>query len=104
MDDKKAALRLFLDRKTAEYNQPGFIASDPVSIPHQYVKQQDIEIAAFFAAVFSWGNRTTIIKKSQELLLLMDKAPYDFVRSHSEKELRRLLDFKHRTFNPTDLL
>jgi uncharacterized protein (TIGR02757 family) len=97
-------LRAFLERKTAEYNTPSFIADDPVSIPHGYVKQQDIEIAGFFAAIFSWGNRKTIIRKTRELMQLMDEAPYQFVLQHSDNDLKKLLDFRHRTFNATDLL
>lgn len=101
---KSDDLRQFLDRKVAEYNRPSFIASDPISIPHRFRKKQDIEIAAFFAAIFSWGNRTTIIRKSRELMQAMDNAPHQFVLQHTEKDLRRLLDFRHRTFNATDLL
>ena len=97
-------LRIFLDRKVAEYNRPSFITDDPVSIPHQFTQKQDIEIAGFFTAIFSWGNRKTIIGKTQELMQLMDQAPYQFVRSHTDSDLRRLLGFKHRTFNATDLL
>jgi uncharacterized protein (TIGR02757 family) len=98
------ALHHFLDRKVEEYNQPSFIAADPISIPHGYKKQQDIEISAFFTAVFSWGNRTTIIRKSRELMQLMDDAPHDFILHHNQREIRKLLSFRHRTFNPTDLL
>ncbi|KIC96338.1 TIGR02757 family protein [Flavihumibacter solisilvae] len=94
----------FLNRKVTEYNQPRFIADDPVSVPHRFSKKADIEIAAFFAAVFAWGNRTTIINKSNELMRRMDDAPHAFVLNHSEKEARSLLDFRHRTFNTTDLL
>jgi uncharacterized protein (TIGR02757 family) len=101
---KEAELKMFLDRKVDEYNQPSFIEPDPVSIPHLFTKKQDIEIAGFFASIFAWGNRTTIINKSKELMRLMDEAPYDFIISHSEKDLQRLLQFKHRTFNTTDLL
>ena len=35
---------------------------------------------------------------------LMDGAPYQFIQHHSEKDLKTLLQFKHRTFNTTDLL
>lgn len=34
----------------------------------------------------------------------MDNAPHDFILNHEEKDLDRLLGFKHRTFNDTDLL
>jgi uncharacterized protein (TIGR02757 family) len=97
-------LRKFLNRKADEYNRPSFIAHDPVSIPHRFSKRQDIEIAGFFAAIFSWGHRTIIIRKTSELMAMMDNAPHQFVLEHEEKDLRRLLDFKHRTFNATDLL
>ena len=86
------------------YNQPAFIQDDPISVPHQFTKKQDIEIAGFFTAVFSWGNRTTIINKSRELMHLMDDAPHDFCMNAGEQQLKKLLHFKHRTFNATDLL
>ena len=97
-------LKNFLDRKTKQYNQPDFIASDPISVPHLFTKKQDVEIAAFFAAVFAWGNRKTIIAKAKELMQRMDNAPYDFCLRHSDNDLKNLLGFKHRTFNDTDLL
>ena len=100
----KNDLREFLDRKVEEFNQHSFIKNDPISIPRLFTKDQDIEIAGFFAAVFSWGNRATIINKSKELMQLMDNAPYDFCLDHSPKELKRLVSFKHRTFSATDLL
>ena len=94
----------FLNKKVAEYNQPSFIKDDPVCIPHFFSKKQDIEIAGFFAAIFAWGNRTTIINKGKEVLMLMDNAPHDFCMNAKEEDLKRLLGFKHRTFNSTDLL
>lgn len=94
----------FLDSKVAQYNVPSFIPYDPICIPHLFSKHQDIEIAAFFAAVFAWGNRTTIINKSRELMKGMDDAPHDFVLHHTTNDLNALLRFKHRTFNATDLL
>ncbi|MEJ7679615.1 MAG: TIGR02757 family protein [Segetibacter sp.] len=53
---------------------------------------------------FCLGNRTIIIKKCKELLQRMDNAPYDFIQNHDDDDLKRLLGFKHRTFNDTDLL
>ena len=73
-------------------------------IPHLFSKKQDIEIAGFFVAIFAWGNRTTIIQKSKELMQLMDNAPYDFCLHHTPAQLIKLSEFKHRTFNTTDLL
>ena len=97
-------LKEFLDKKVIEYNQPSFIKDDPVSIPHLFSKKQDIEIAGFFAAIFAWGIRKTIINKCKDLLHRMDNAPYDFCLNHSDEDLKKLVGFSHRTFNDTDLL
>jgi uncharacterized protein (TIGR02757 family) len=100
----KKELRDFLEKKVRLFNHPSFIASDPVSVPHRFSQKQDIEIAGLFAAIFAWGNRTTIIRKSNELIGLFDESPYDFILHHQPKDLKRLAGFKHRTFNTTDLL
>ena len=97
-------LSSFLNNKVKEYNRLSFIDKDPVCIPHLFKKKQDIEIAGFFAAIFAWGIRKTIINKSKELLQRMDDAPYDFCINHGDEDLKKLLGFKHRTFNDTDLL
>ncbi|MBI5858940.1 MAG: TIGR02757 family protein [Sphingobacteriales bacterium] len=97
-------LKTFLDKAVKKYNRPSFIKDDPISIPHLFTKKQDIEIAGFFAATFAWGNRKTIIRKSKELMQLMDDAPYEFCLNHDLGGLKRLKEFKHRTFTATDLL
>ena len=98
------AIKQLLDQKVKQYNHIDFIEKDPISIPHLFTKQQDIEIAAFFAAIFAWGNRTTIIQKSKELLERMDNAPFEFCIQHQAKDLKKLGGFAHRTFKDTDLL
>jgi uncharacterized protein (TIGR02757 family) len=92
-----------LEKKYRQYNHIDFIAHDPICIPHRFSNKADIEIAALLAAVFAWGNRTTIIQKASSLLQLMDDAPHDFCLHHSSKDLKKLKGFKHRTFNETDL-
>ena len=98
------AIKDFLDEKVIQYNQPGFITLDPISIPHRFSKKQDIEISGFFAAILAWGQRKTIINKCLELFTLMDNAPHDFLLHHREEDLKSLLNFKHRTFNEVDTL
>lgn len=100
----KKDLQEFLEKKVIEYNHASFITKDPISVPHRFSRKQDIEIAGLFAAIFSWGNRTTIIQKSNELMQAMDESPYDFIRNHRQHDLTRFQEFKHRTFNGTDLL
>jgi uncharacterized protein (TIGR02757 family) len=96
-------LKALLDQKADQYNSPGFISLDPVSIPHRYSLRQDIEIAGFFAATLAWGQRQTIIRNCMKLMELMDDAPHSFITQHRSSDLARFQGFCHRTFNNTDL-
>ncbi len=98
------SLKDYLDEKVDRFNRIDFIENDPISIPHAFSLKQDIEIMGFFAAMLAWGQRITIINKCKELSERMDGAPFDFVQNHQENDLKKLLNFKHRTFNDTDLL
>ena len=95
-------LKEFLDVKADLYNRKNFIQSYPIQIPHQYVKKEDIEIAGFLSATIAWGNRTMIIRNSNRMMEIMDNSPYDFIMNHSNKELKTITKFVHRTFNSTD--
>lgn len=97
-------LKEFLDEKADLYNNPNFIESDPIQIPHQFSIKEDIEIAGFLAATIAWGNRKMIIGNAQKMIELMGNTPYDFVMSHSEENLETLKSFVHRTFNGTDFI
>lgn len=97
-------IKRVLDAYVDQYNRPSFIADDPICIPHQFSKKQDIEIMGFWVAMLAWGQRKTIINKAHELIQLMDGAPHDFVLQHREKDRKRFLSFKHRTFQVTDTL
>ncbi len=97
-------IKAFLDHKYKTYNQPNFVEDDPIGIPHQYTKKQDVEITAFWTAMLAWGQRKTIINKSNALFKLMDNAPHDFILNHKEKDRKPFLEFKHRTFQATDTI
>ncbi|MCS6928933.1 MAG: TIGR02757 family protein [Saprospiraceae bacterium] len=97
-------LRDFLEQAVLRYNTVAFIENDPISVPHRFARLQDREIAGFWAAVLAWGQRKTIIQSALRAMALMDWAPYEFVRNHSEPERARFACFYHRTFQPTDAL
>ena len=73
------SLREFLEQQYHLYNTPDFIINDPVSVPHKFTKLQDIEIIGFWTAILAWGQRVTIINKANELIQLMENAPFDFI-------------------------
>ncbi len=95
-------IKALLDEKSALYNQPCFIETDPIFVPHQYTIKEDIEISAFFAATLAWGGRPTIIKNSLRLMEIMGHAPYEFVMEHKDHHLNLLDGFVHRTFQAVD--
>lgn len=98
----QSELREFLDEKVVLYNNPKFIDSDPIQIPHTFSKKEDIEIAAFLTATISWGNRKMIIKNAFKMMELLDNSPHDFVSNHEESDLENFKKFVHRTFNHID--
>ncbi|GAA0720047.1 TIGR02757 family protein [Aquimarina litoralis] len=97
-------LKEFLDEKAAFYEQPKFIETDPVQIPHLFTQKEDIEIAGFLTATISWGNRKSILTNAHRLMEMLGNSPYDFVMNHSNTDLENLEGFVHRTFNDKDLL
>ena len=99
----KQELKEFLDEKVLEYNNPKFIESDPIQIPHLFSLKEDIEIAGFLAATIAWGNRKMIIKNAHKMMEIMGNSPYDFVMNHKEHHLDNFDGFVHRTFNSIDL-
>jgi uncharacterized protein (TIGR02757 family) len=97
-------LKVLLDEKAEFYNQVRFIEKDPICIPHQYHQKEDIEIAGFWTAVLSWGQRKTIINKCHQLFDMMGHQPFRFIMDHEESDLIPFESFRHRTFNGTDTL
>ena len=97
-------IKELLDFWAKEVEENAFVEFDPIQIPHHYTRQQDIEIAGFFAAIMAWGQRKTIIKSAQKLMRLMDDAPYDFVMQHESVDLKRFQSFVHRTLNGEDVV
>ena len=100
----KSELKEFLDYKANKYESIDFLTKDPIQIPHNFKKKEDIEISAFLTASISWGNRTSILKSGNKMMDLMEKSPYDFIINHKKNDLVRFKKFIHRTFNCNDLI
>lgn len=93
----------FLDEKCLRYNRPEFIESDPISIPHSFTREEDIELSAFLTAIIAWGQRRTIICNARKLMGLMGNSPHEFIMKAGRPDIESLTGFKHRTFNCHDL-
>jgi uncharacterized protein (TIGR02757 family) len=97
-------IKLFLEEKYLQYNNPSFIVCDPISIPHSFTDRRDREISGFLTAVIAWGRRDLILRSSRNMLELMENSPFEFITEASEYEISRLSAFVHRTFNGSDLM
>ena len=97
-------IKAFLEEKFLQYNNPSFIDSDPISIPHRFSDPRDREISGFLTAAIAWGRRDLILRSSRLMLELMDNSPYEFIMAANENELLRFSRFVHRTFNGTDCI
>jgi len=93
-----------LNNKVTEYNTTKFIETDPISIPHKFANQKDIEIAGYLTSIISWGRRPAILKSANRLMEIMKMEPYNFVINAGRAELKQLEGFVYRTFNSDDCL
>ena len=95
-------LKEYLDFKSDQYNNPNFIDSDPIQIPHRFSIKEDIEISGLLAATIAWGNRKMIINSATRMMDLMGNSPYDFVMSATDHHIACIDKMVHRTFNTDD--
>lgn len=95
-------LKEFLDFKAEQYENPVFLESDPIQLPHRFSKKEDIEIVGFLVSTIAWGNRKSIIKSGERLLEIMEQEPFNFITSYKKDTLNNSA-FVHRTFNSVDL-
>ena len=104
MSRENTSLKEMLDNKAKKYDRPSFIISDPIQIPKQFTKKEDIEIAGFMTSVIAWGRRDMIIRSAIRLMNIMGNQPYDFLINAQEKDLELFLSFKYRTFSSADCI
>lgn len=100
-----------LEELAQKYETEDFIKDDPIQFPHRFMPKchcealssfpdniyspkqscstlQDIEIAAFVASLFAYGNRKVFIKKLDELFSIMKNKPLEFVLNFSPESLK----------------
>jgi len=94
-----------LDRLVDYFEQPAFIADDPISICHAFSDRADQEVIGLYAATLAWGSRTIILSKLEDLCIRMQFKPWSFVRNFNpDRDSEILRTFVHRTFQPEDCI
>lgn len=97
-------LKELLESLVERYNNISFIEDDPISIPHQFETEEDIEISGFLVSTIAWGNRKSIVKNGNRMVNMMGGEPFRFVMEADEIELAEMSNFVHRTFNGGDFI
>lgn len=97
-------IKELLDQKHDQFNQESFIAKDPISIPSQFERKEDVELSGFLTAIIAWGNRAAILKSANHLMNEMGRNPYEFITTASAAEIDDLKDFYYRTFQGVDMV
>lgn len=93
--------KLALEELAEKYETEEFIKDDPIQFPHRFNTQKDIEIAAFLASLFAYGNRKIFIKKLEELFKIMQNKPLEYVLNFDSKFLK---GFNYRFAKDFDII
>ncbi len=90
-----------LEELAEKYETVDFINDDPIQFAHRFINPQDVEIAAFLASLFAYGNRKVFIKKLDELFKIMENKPLEFVLDFEPNSLR---GFNYRFAKDFDII
>lgn len=81
-------LKQQLDNLVLKYETKDFIKDDPIQFPHRFKEKSDIELSAFIASMFAFGNRKVFIKKLDELFDIFQNEPKNFIENFERNSLK----------------
>ena len=95
----KVNLKQKLDQhyKTFDKSQ---LMPDPLQFPHKFSDEKDIEVMAFIASVFAYGNVTQIINSLNKFLLIAKNKPHNFIINFKKSHKKY---FIHRFYSEADV-
>jgi uncharacterized protein (TIGR02757 family) len=78
---------------------------DPLQFPHMFQDEKDIELMAFIASVFAYGNVTQIINTLHKIVKIINYHPYKFVMQFNIKaDAKKFRGINHRFYKETDIV
>lgn len=90
-----------------EYHYKSFdktqLMPDPLQFPHLFKNEKDIEVMAFIASVFAYGNVKQIINSLSKFLLICENYPSRFINNFSLKDYRSKDFIIHRFYSAEDV-
>ncbi|MCF8267436.1 MAG: TIGR02757 family protein [Ignavibacteriales bacterium] len=95
-------------KKKLEYHYRYFdiskISPDPIEFPMRYKDPRDIEISAFLASVFAYGNVRQINSTLIRLDKIMESGPFNFIENYSSKKNLSVIEgIYHRFYSSEDI-
>lgn len=97
----------FILKQKLEYHYKSFDESrlepDPLQFPHLFKDEKDIEVMAFIASVFAFGNVKQINTSLNKFLLVCDNKPYRYIQNFNKKKSSQQLSLAHRFYSSRDL-
>lgn len=78
-----------LDKILSEFNRTDYLEFDPLGIVYSYSHHRDQELAGLVAALFAFGNVTSIRKTLREILKPIGDRPSLNLESMSDKEIQK---------------
>jgi len=96
-------------KQKLEYHYKAFDKSqlepDPLQFPHLFNDEKDIEVMAFIASVFAYGNVKQIINSLNKFLVITGNKPFKFIKNFSPgKYSATELSLIHRFYSSKDVL
>ena len=94
-------------KQKLEYHYKAFDKSklepDPLQFPHLFMDEKDIEVMAFIASVFAFGNVKQIVNSLNRFLVIANNQPYRFIQTLSMNNALTS-NFIHRFYSTDDIL
>ncbi len=82
-------LKAILEKLYSEMNSLDKVKRDPVSFPHKFEKEEDIEISSFVSACFAFGKVDKILETLEKIFSTMDYSPHLYLKSSSYRDIKR---------------
>jgi uncharacterized protein (TIGR02757 family) len=95
-------------REKLDYHYKAFDKSqlepDPLQFPHLFRNKNDIEVMAFIASVFAYGNVKQINNSLQKFQQISDNNPFSFIQNFNSPDIQKKLSLVHRFYSSKDII
>jgi uncharacterized protein (TIGR02757 family) len=92
-------------KQKLEYHYKAFDRSklepDPLQFPHLFEDEKNIEVMAFIASVFAYGNVRQILNSLNKFLQIAENDPYNFILNFRTSDSKN--SFTHRFYFESDI-